>query len=396
MRIGIVSREDIDIFSPKEGASVKLYYTMTSLAALGHQVFFISGNEQNYYRIRDSEIKQIEYPEFFSQFLNGREFYRDIAQKLGIPHDFSNLYHPAFNLNMWLRTLYVTLKEDIEVLQSEFTAFGVPSLFSKILTGVDVSLVEHNVESVQIPQLSGQLGPRGEKTIRFIEKWVGTLSDYTIVVSPEDKQRLKKLGIEDTEIIPHGVDLDRYNKGDGERIRQKLGIKDKEKVLVFHGVLNYSPNREAVKEITKKILPELREELTDFKILIIGEHPPEINEKEVITTGFVEKLEDYLDAADLAIVPLKRGGGTRLKILEYLATRIPIVSTEVGAEGIDLEDERHILISPISDFAQQIKRIIKNSKLRERLKTQGYNFVTRLDWKEIAKKYQELYRENKK
>ncbi|MFB6088226.1 MAG: glycosyltransferase family 4 protein [Candidatus Aenigmatarchaeota archaeon] len=391
MKICIISREDIDIFSPKEGASVKIYYTMKELSNLGNEVFFVSGNNNNYYRMKGGEKEVIEYPKFLQKIFNKRESSKELMFKLGIPMNFVNLYHPCVNFNMWLRTLYVTLREEVDILQAEFPAFSFPALFTKFFTGTKVSVVEHNIEYFQIQQISNDLPRGGKKIIRAVEQIAGKLSDYLITVSDEDEKRLEKIGIDTDKVIPHGVDIDRFQDSDPERIKEKYGINEDEKILIFHGVLNYEPNEEATKIIVDDILPDLRKTDLKFKILIVGGHPPKINEEEIITTGFVDKLEDYVNAADLAIVPLKSGGGTRMKILEYFASRIPVISTKKGMEGLDIEDGKHLIISNIENFSSEINELIHNDELEKKIAKNGFDFIKNLDWKNIAQNYTKLY-----
>lgn len=397
MKIGVVSRggipDDPDVLSPKEGAGVKLHYTMIALASIGNEVFYVCGDNEKYYEVKNGKFIPKRFPWLFQKLLNRLELFKYLITKLGVPWEFCVLYHPVLNFNMWIRTLYVTLREDLDVLQAEFPGYGFPALFSKLFTEAKVSVVEHNVEYFQVNQIAENLSERGRKFIKFVEKFVGTFSNYVIAVSEEDKKRLEKMGIKTSKVIPYGVDIERFQDGDGKRVRKELGIKGDENVLIFHGVLHYEPNRKAVETILERILPELRKTGEKFKILLVGGSPPEIDGEEVITTGYVERLEEYIKAADVAIVPLQAGGGIRLKILEYLASGVPIVSTEKGVEGIGVEDGEEVIISDIDGFPKEIKKLLKNESLREKLKEKGHNFIQNHTWKEIGKMYEELYKE---
>lgn len=390
MKIGVVSRGDI--FPPNHGAAVKLYYTMTSLSEEVNSVFFITDDNDKYYHVQGDDFLEKEYPNFIKKMFDNEEFYRKLVLWLGVPECDWILYRPVVDFNMWLRTLYVTLREKLDVLQSEFPGFSIPSIFAKLFSLVDVATVEHNIEYFRVQETSEDISKRGLRFYKLVEKIMGKLSEWVITVSEDDKDRVKQLGAKNVEIIPHGVDINRFDEGNGDWIRDKYNIDADETVFVFHGVLNYPPNKEAVYTIVDRILPELEEKLDNFKILIIGGYPPDGIEKDnVIVTGFVDELADHLDAADVAIVPLEAGGGTRLKILEYFASKIPVVSTAKGVEGLDVTDGEEVIVCEIDDMVDRILELVNDDSLYNKLQVLGREFVNELDWSSIAKKYKNLY-----
>ena len=391
MRIGVVSRSDIDIFSPKQGAAVKLYYTMISLASLGHEVFFLSENNDKYWKIEEEQISEINYPLLLSRLFNKMDIFKSIVTWLGVPEEEWVLYHPVFNINLWFRTLYVSIKENLDLLQAEFPAFAFPALFTKLFTMKRVSLVEHNVESLRIQHYYENLSSLGSYFLTSVERLSAKFSDHVITVSPEDKKRLENLGIENVKVIPHGVDKERYKDAEGSWVREKYDIEEEDELLIFHGVLCYQPNEEAANLLAEEIFPQVLEDNENRKLLIVGGHPPQIERENVITTGFVDKLEDYLEAADLAVVPLQHGGGTRLKILEYFASDTPVISTKKGVEGLKVEDKNHLIISDVEEFSSKINKLLRSEEMRKNLIKKGKKYLNDLDWKNIAERYQEIY-----
>jgi len=391
VKICVVSRGDI--FPPNHGAAVKLYYTMTSLDSTGHDIYFVTEENNRYYHVENGKFKERKYPKLFEKIFYNVGFYKKFVRWLDVPEKDWILYHPIVNLNLWIRTLFVVLKEEVDVIQSEFPAFAFPALFTKFLTGREVSLVEHNVEYFRIQETADNLTERGKKVLRFVERFACGLSDYVIPVSREDGRRLNKLSIDYSKVIPIGVDVERFERGDGQRVRRELGVDEDTVLLIYHGVLNYPPNQEAAGILEEKILPELRESDKKFKLLLVGGYPPGVDDDDMIVTGFVDELEDYIDAADLAVVPLKSGGGLTMKILEYFSAGVPVVATEKAMEGIDSEDGEHLIISKVEDFPKNVLELSEDRKLQNELSKRARDFVEKFSWKSVAEMYENLYKE---
>jgi len=129
------------------------------------------------------------------------------------------------------------------------------------------------------------------------------------------------------------------------------------------------------------------------KLLAVGDYPPNIKNPNIIFTGAVKNLPDYIDAADIAVVPIKAGGGMRMKILEYFAAKKPVISTKKGIEGIQVKNGREVIITNIENFPKEIARLIKLKNLRKKLVKNAFKFVQAYDWGNICKKYVEIYKE---
>jgi len=391
MRICIVSRGDISIFPATQGASVKLYSTMKFLSTLGHDVYFVTSENDKYLHSKEGDFEEKGYPNWLVKFLPYGKKRRGFLLRMGIPKEDVVLYKPLLDFNLWLKTLYVTKEENIDLIQAEFPAFSIPAIFAKIFRRMPSVLVEHNVEYFRILETS-RPSRLGRFIIKLVEKVACKFSDSIIAITNEDKKRLESMGVNDEKIfiIPHGVDLDKYNNLDGKRIREEYGLNTL--TLIFHGVLIYPPNLNSVKIIAKKILPELEKLGIEAKALVIGDYPPkDIKHKNLIFTGVVEDLPSYIDAGDIAIVPLMAGGGMRMKILEYFAANKPVISTTKGAEGIEIANRKHIILTDIEHFPKEISRLAKSEKDRKELTKNAFEFVQTYDWGSICKKYVELY-----
>jgi glycosyltransferase involved in cell wall biosynthesis len=392
MKVCVISRGDLTLFPPTQGASVKLFYTLKTLSKLGIKTYFVSAEDEYYYEVKKGKFIKRKYPWLIAKSPI-RIFYKKILSWLGIPNDIFVLYHPVINFGLWLKILYVMLKEKIDIVQAEFTAFGIPAMFVKFLMFKPVVLVEHNIESFQLPTVT-KLSPSGKKIVKIVEKFVCSFSDRIIVMCEEEKRKLIKLGIDENKIftIPHGIDLNLYKTVDSKKIKKKYELKFP--TLVFHGVYSYKPNYDAIKIISEKILPALKKRGVNAKLLAIGDFPPkDAKDPNIIFTGVVKNLPKYIDAADIAVVPLQAGGGIRMKILEYFAAKKPVVSTPKGAEGINAKNGEEIIIADIDDFPREIMKLIKSKALRNKIVKNGFRFVKDYDWKKICMKYVSLYKE---
>lgn len=391
MRICIVSRGDISIFPPTQGASVKLYSTIKFLSLLGHDVYFVTSENDAYIHVKNGDFKEKKYPKWLTKFLPYGKIRRNFLLALGIPREDVVLYKPLLDIGLWLKTLYVVKRENVDIVQSEFPAFAIPAIITKLVTGTPTVLVEHNVEYFRILETSRPF-ITGRWILKLVEKTACKFSDAVVAITEKDKIRLDVLGTnpEKIFIIPHGVDLGEYKDLNGERIRKDYGLDGI--TLIFHGVLIYPPNLNAVKTIAEQILPKLEEAELNVKALVVGDYPPEnIKHPNLIFTGVVKNLPDYIDAGNIAIVPITSGGGMRMKILEYFAAKKPVISTFKGAEGIKLNNGKEIILTTIEKFPNEIVKLVKSKKLRNKLIDNASKFVEGYDWEIICNKYVELY-----
>ena len=171
-----------------------------------------------------------------------------------------------------------------------------------------------------------------------------------------------------------------------------------EPVALLQGSLNYGPNMDAVDFLIGDIAPELRARVPGLQIRLVGKATPGVQRQHdppaVTVVGRVPDILPELAKADIALVPLRIGSGTRLKILESFAHRIPIVSTTVGADGLEVQDGVHLLIAddPVS-FAIACQRLLEDADLRRRLVDAAEElFLARYEWAATKVQVQDLVR----
>lgn len=199
-----------------------------------------------------------------------------------------------------------------------------------------------------------------------MRRYVGNLALKfwaSTVVSQQEANLLTEAvpGKSRVELIPNFVDLDQYRDIDSPR---------EEKMLIFAGSMNYAPNHEAMTWFTGDMLPEIRKRVPGSKLLITGDgnHQHLPSEDGVIRTGLVPDIQRLVSSSTVSLVPIRRGGGTRLKVLEAMALGTPIVSTTKGMEGLTVFSDEHALIADGRDeFVEATIRLLEDSSLRRRL-----------------------------
>jgi glycosyltransferase involved in cell wall biosynthesis len=183
-------------------------------------------------------------------------------------------------------------------------------------------------------------------------------------------------------VVKNGVDVDYF---------KPMKRTNMENNIIYTAWFKYYPNQQAVIEFVKDVFPLLKAKIPDIKFYIVGKEPPKrVHELSkingIVVTGEVEDVRPYLANADVAVIPLKVGGGTRLKILEAMAMGIPVISTKLGAEGLDVKEDENILIADDhEDFAQKIYEIITDKQLSKRISDSAIKFVEEnYTWEKIG------------
>lgn len=167
-------------------------------------------------------------------------------------------------------------------------------------------------------------------------------------------------------------------------------------VILLQGSLHYGPNMDAVNWLIDEVAPLLWARVPDAQIRLVGTKSSSVERRHrppaVTVTGRVPDMEPELARADLAVVPLRIGSGTRLKILESFAHRIPVVATSIGADGLDVRDDVHLLVADDAEsFAAACQRLLTDEVLRKRLVDAAEElYLSRYEWSGARGRIQEL------
>ena len=187
--------------------------------------------------------------------------------------------------------------------------------------------------------------------------------DCVIAVSREDRELMEEeYGLKDVYDVPTGVDTE-FFRPNRQRERRPEN-------LVFTGSMDWLPNEDAIRYFTEQILPRVRQSVPNVTLTVVGRNPYpgllELSKRDpaVIVTGRVDDVRPFMDEAAVYIVPLRIGGGTRLKIYEAMAMEKPIVSTSIGAEGLPVENGKQIVLADTPEtFADAVVQLIQQPQL---------------------------------
>ncbi len=246
-------------------------------------------------------------------------------------------YTQFFYPRLIVEALRLIRRERPDLILCEHLWAGIHAALLHTLTGVPFILDDHNAEYVRFKRMQR----KSAWLIRIWEQVVCRLAADVIAVSQDDRQHLLDLGVPAAKIavVPNAVDVDQYrpNPVAGAAIREKLGLSPAQPLFLFYGKLDYQPNAEAVHIIVNEIMPRVLQKMPEARFMICGYHPPEkkYTHSQLTFTGIVPRIEDYINAATGVIVPLISGGGTKFKIIQTLACGKPVITTSVGAEGIE-------------------------------------------------------------
>ncbi len=215
----------------------------------------------------------------------------------------------------------------------------------------------------------------------------------TVAVSEQDRDQLgETLDQARIRAIATGVDLDYFQPGDRS--------KEAPREIVFSGSMDWHPNEDAMLFFMDSILPLVREKMPDVTVTVVGRNPSDrlraaAERAGVRVTGTVPDVRPFVQGAAVYIVPLRIGGGTRLKIYEALAMGKAVVSTAIGAEGLPLEEGKHIVrADDPGDFARQVLALLEDPARREALGDAGRALMEeRFSWSRVAQEFEAHCRE---
>jgi len=193
-------------------------------------------------------------------------------------------------------------------------------------------------------------------------------------------------------VVPSGVDLRAFHPKPGDPPPDG-------RTVMFFGINDYYPNTDGILFLVREVWPLLAASHPQARLKIVGPRPtPEIlalQGARVEVTGAVDDVRPHLAEAAAVVVPLRLGGGTRLKVLEAMAMAKPIVSTRIGAEGIDVVHEKHLLLADEpAQFAAAVGRVLDDTRLGARLGEEGRALVSaRYSWEAAARRLEDFCRE---
>jgi glycosyltransferase involved in cell wall biosynthesis len=237
--------------------------------------------------------------------------------------------------------------------------------------------------------------------LRLYEARVMRASDLVLAVADEDRAILRRLAPgANVGVVPNGVDTTYFSRA--ALTRDRAGpLAFAPPTLVFSGTLDFRPNVDAMTWFVHEVLPRLRDRHPNLRLLVVGRRPaPALRQLArdgaIALTGEVPDARPYIAGASAYVVPMRIGGGVRLKLLEALSLEAPVVSTAMGAEGVaGLQGGEHCLLADDpAGFAAEVLRLIDDPALGRRLGAAGRALVREhYDWSTIVPRLEALYAE---
>lgn len=257
-------------------------------------------------------------------------------------------------------------KSGVEIIFASTIWSGLMAVLLGLFTGKKVVFDDHNIEFIRFLRLKNPIFV----LVYLLELIVCARSDRVVFVSEHDAKLARKyLFVRRKKIVVlhNGIHVSDALRQVDFKKEFNLDIAGKKKVLFF-GELSYSPNKQAINIIQSEIVPRLKDQ-SDIVFLVAGRGGGIKSEDNLFYLSFVQEVQNLIHSVDLVIVPLVSGSGTRFKILESAAANTRVLSTKIGAEGIDRSvfgDNLKIL--PDNEWEEFANRIIELAK-KERSKT---------------------------
>lgn len=357
---------------PDDGVASRVYGIVKEMLKRGHEVVIL-------HPLQSREKEDLELRAACTMY-----YYREYSFR-GISDWYFTDWNPSY-----LRAVRTILKkEEIDLIQIEFPwgFFGIwlqtriPIVYDS--AGVEAEFMKITMRHPMVPPVLKPFLPLYGK---IYEKLVCHHSTHVITCQPQDRQYyIENYGVKPMTVTALNT-VSKFDSSLADRAlskaeaRKHLDLPRDKTIVIFHGALPHVPNAEAFDLIRTKIAPAITRE--DILFVLGGKNTPQYREKNIISLGYLDKIEDLLFAADLAIVPLISGCGMRCKITDYISVGLPFITTEQGLEGLE-----HIIgsnarvfarvdeafIEEISKYLGQPDLLARDSKVLKRIFQEHFN-----------------------
>jgi glycosyltransferase involved in cell wall biosynthesis len=314
------------------------------------------------------------------------KFYLKLLRSLFSHYPFTVINDYSADIESVLRCLINEKRFDLLICD-----FLQPSLNFRNLNGAPTLLFEHNIEAV-IPRRHFETSRNPiAKTFWWLqwrrmeryEKEACRKFTGTVTVSETDKKCLEGFGIQNVFAIPTGVNTDYFAPREDQV---------KENSLVFTGSMDWLPNEDAIRFFVRDILPKIKQQVPDVTLTVVGRNPSQRllddikAQPEVTVTGRVDDVRSYMSSHALYIIPLRIGGGTRIKAYEAMAMGKAVVSTSIGVEGLPVRDGDHLVLADApEDFAAAVTKLLGDANQRDWIGKNARAFVkNHFGWQTVA------------
>jgi len=367
-------------YPPKEGGPIAMNAIIEGLVNSGHQVKVLAINSNKY----GVDVKDI--PENYRHKTRIETVYIDLSIK---PVDaFFNLFTgKSYHVERFIskafreRLIEILSNETFDIVQME-TLFISPYIETiRKYSKAKIILRAHNIEHLiweRVSQIT--TNPLKKfylkhlaKTLKKYEMDVLSAFDGICTITGKDGEYFRKQGCRVPMIaIPFGIDM--------EKIKENPGIEAEFPSLFHIGAMNWMPNEEGVKWFLEKVWPSVSQANPDLKFYIAGREMPawlnQIQLPNVVVVGEVADAFDFMYSKAIEVVPLFSGSGIRIKIIEGMAAARAIISTTIGAEGINVSDGKNILLADDPEaFALAVQRCVDDEQFTQTLGENARNLI---------------------
>jgi len=396
-------------FPPDAGPKVKTYHVIRALAGQGHSVTLVSFVRPEEVRqipalqeiceavytvpIRRSRIADVGY--MIRSYLTNRPFLierddlrpmQETVDRLVREDDFQFIHADQLTMVQFaLRGASVFPDKKPKVIFDAHNA--VWTIVERMKENARFLLKPVlAVEARRVKQYEGELLRTVDHVLAVTDIDRNLLEEAMHFSKPEKSDRVSPITV-----IPIAVDTQKL-----QPVNRKVGSKN----IVTLGTLHYPPNADGIRWFFNEVFPLVREQVPNATLTIIGKNPPqdfielaERNPGIIKVTGYVDDLRPYLEESALMVVPVRAGGGMRVRILEAFAYAMPVVTTTVGLEGIHgMPDHDVIVADTPADFANRTAELLENASLQEKLSTNGRELATsKYDWQAVLAAMRPIY-----
>jgi polysaccharide biosynthesis protein PslH len=314
------------------------------------------------------------------------------------------------DLDIWflIKLIKIFRREHIDLItiDSPYGALAVRLAGKLTKNEAPIIYSSHNVESRFTSEVTPQFTQLSHLERKIIPQYVTAverlttrhLVNHLTAVSDADARLFRRkygLSKDKITVIPSGCQIKpQLEKQAKKRLRAEMGLDPDSVIVVFHGTYSFPPNKEAIETIIDGVAPEFENDESVLFVLY-GSDVPKFERANVRSFGFVEDLHQAVSIADIALVPLRSGSGTKLKLFDYMNAGLPIITTWKGIEGVRVNENEHVIIVDNIDreMVESIKYLVQNPQERERLGLNARRLAEdEYSWSVIGDKLDSTYR----
>lgn len=383
----------------EKGDKLRIYYQIREMHRAGHEIILISLTEEEVKNADYQQVKAFCSQIFVYPISRFSIFFHAVSNILrGVKLPFQIAYFYNYNVQKNINRILEEEKPDhIHCHLARMSPYIINAKLPKSLDFMDAFGAGTMRRADISPFFIRPFWRFEARLMQNFEAWIAPKFNFSTVISKQDKLRLPSASAQsEIHVIPNGVDIDFFDlncyQQQGNPIEKKYDI-------CFVGNLGYYSNVEAVRFLVKKILPLVKAQKPDIKILLAGARPTteirHFEDKNIKVIGWLDDIREAYAQSRILVAPLMHGIGQQNKILEAMAMNVPVITTSRVNNAIGSIPNNDILLADTEgDFAEQILRLLQNTDLQYSISKNGRNFVQKNDsWQYSTQLFIDLIQE---